>query len=317
MKIGVLDSGYASYSIEQKYLNKYGFELEVFGNHYGEMSGKIEFSKDKTGLFIRQTEIDNFFLDRCPDLKAIVRYGIGYDNIDLEAAKGHGVKVANVQGYATNSVSDHAMALMYSCLRALPQGKEDINHWFGKPPITDIFELFDKTLGIIGLGRIGSRFASNCRHIFKRVLAVDPYIAKVKFRKAGAFRSELNELLSESHVISLHCNLTKETYHLINRETIGMMKNRPIIINTARGPVMNERDVWWALNENRIHSAGIDVWEDEPLTSKQRSLKDHSRVVSTGHYAWYSEYSSLELQKRAAENMIGLLIGKNIPDRLI
>ncbi len=317
MKIGVLDSGYISYSIEEQHVKKYGYELEVFRDHYGNISEKIEFSKDKTGLFIRQTEIDKFFLDQCPELKAIVRYGIGYDNINLEEAKAHRVKVANVQGYATNCVSEHAMALMFACLRSLPKGMVDIHNRFGKPPVPDIFELHDKTLGIIGLGRIGSRFASNCRHIFKRVLAADPYIAEVKFRKVGAIRSELNELLAESHVISLHCNLTKETYHLINRETIGMIKNRPIIINTARGPVMNERDVWCALNENRIHSAGIDVWEDEPLTSKQRSLTDHSRVVSTGHYAWYSEYSSLELQKRAAENMVGLLKGKNVPDQII
>jgi len=317
MKIGVLDSGYKSYAFEEKILKENGFEIEVFRDHYGNRNDKIEFSKDKVGLFIRQTEIDKNFLGQCPDLKAIVRYGIGYDNINLEVAKTCRVKVANVQGYATQSVSDHAMALMFACLRALPKGKRDITRRFGKPPIDDIFELSDKTLGVIGLGRIGSRFASKCRLIFDRIIAVDPYVPDARFRRSGATRTSLNELLSESQVISLHCNLTEETHHLVNRETISRMRKRPILINTARGPVMNEKDILQALNEGRIHSAGIDVWEDEPLTARQKSLVNHPGIISTGHYAWYSDRSSLELQKRAAENMIGLLMGRKVPDRLV
>lgn len=317
MIIGVLDAGYDSYSIEQQYVNKYGFVLKVFEDHFGEISEKIDFSRNKIGLFIRQTEINKNFIDQCPELKAIVRYGIGYDNINLEEAKAHNIKVANVQGYATNCVSDHAMALMFACLRALPKGETDIHNRFGKPPVPDIFELYDKTLGVIGLGRIGTRFVSNCFPLFKRILAVDPYVAERKFKRAGVIRSDLNELLTESHVISIHCNLTRETYHLINRETIGLMIKRPIIINTARGPVMDEKDLLWALKEDKIHSCGIDVWENEPITSKQRSLTNFPRVISTGHYAWYSDHSSMELQKKAAKNMIGLLKGKNVPDQLV
>ncbi|MBR9998353.1 MAG: C-terminal binding protein [Cyclobacteriaceae bacterium] len=316
MKIGVLDSGYDSYELEQKFVKKFGYELEIFEDHFGSIDDKVEFSRDKTGLFIRQTLIDSAFLEQCPQLRAIVRYGIGYDNINLAEAKARHVKVANVQGYATYCVSDHAMALLFACLRSLPRGEEDIHKRFGKPPIQDIFELHDKTLGIIGLGRIGSRFALNCHPLFKKVLGVDPYISEVKFKKAGVIRTGLKELLTESHVISIHCNLTEETHHLINRETIAMMKNKPVIINTARGPVTDERDILWALNDKRIHSAGIDVWEDEPLTPKQRPLTDHPRVISTGHYAWYSDNSSRELQKKAAVNMIGLLQGKKVPDRL-
>jgi len=317
MKIGVLDSGYKSYAIEEKILKENGFMLEVFRDHYGKKIDKIKFSQDKTGLFIRQTEIDKDFLDHCPVLKAIVRYGIGYDNINLEEAEMHRVKVANVQGYATQSVSDHALALMFSCLRALPIGRRDITRRFGKPPIDDIFELSDKTLGVIGLGRIGTCFTTKCRTIFKRIIAVDPYVPESKFRKAGAIRSSLNELLSDSHVISLHCSLTEETHHLIKRETISLMKKRPILINTARGPIINENDLQQALIEDKIHSAGIDVWEDEPLTYRQKPIVNHPKVISTGHYAWYSNRSSLELQKKAAENMMGLLLGRNVLDRLI
>jgi D-3-phosphoglycerate dehydrogenase len=316
MKIGVLDSGYASYSIEKDLLKEYGFGLEIFGGHFGDQERKIEFAKDKVGLFIRQTEIDKAFLDALPHLKAIVRYGVGYDNINLFEAKAHGVKVANVQGYATYCVADHAMALMFSCLRSLPKGEQDIYDRFGKPSVPDIFELHDKTLGIIGLGRIGSRFALCSSPLFKKVLAVDPYVDDARFFNTGAIRTDLSGLLSSSHVISIHCSLTDKSFHLINRESINSMKNRPVIINTARGPIINEKDLLRALEEDRIHSAGIDVWEDEPVTSKQESLISHPRVISTGHYAWYSENSAIELQRRAAENMLALLGGTTIPDQL-
>jgi D-3-phosphoglycerate dehydrogenase len=317
MKIGVLDSGYADYIQEEKIVGEAGYELEVFKDHFGSIGDKIEFARDKTGLFIRQSPIDKRFLEACPDLKAIVRYGIGYDNISLADARTREVKVANVQGYATFCVAEHAMALMFACIRSLPIGESDIHARFGKPPRSDIFELHDKTLGIIGLGRIGGRFALNCRPLFSKILAVDPYISPEKFTHAGVIKSELDELLPESHIISLHCNLTEETFHLINRTTISRMQKRPIIINTARGPVMNEADILWALKKNLLHSAGIDVWEDEPLSEKQQSLIGHPRVVPTGHYAWYSDNSSKELQKKAAENMVGLLQEKFVPDRLV
>lgn len=317
MKIGVLDSGYESYDIERKYIRKYGFDLEVFRNQFGEIRDKIKFAQDKTGLFIRQTEIDKIFLDRCNGLKAIVRYGIGFDNIDLEEAKAHGVKVANVRDYATNCVAEHAMAMIFSCLRSIPKGESDILDRYGKPPRPDIFELYDKTLGIIGLGRIGTRLALFCSPLFGKVLANDPYITNDRFQKAGVLKSSLKDILEKSHVISIHCNLTKETHHLINAETIRQMKNKPILINTSRGPVIEEASLLKAFEENRIHSAGIDVWEDEPVTYRQQPLIDHPRVISTGHYAWYSEYSIKELQRRAALNMIGLLRNKNVSDRLI
>lgn len=317
MKIGVLDSGYTDYTLEEKTVGEAGYELEVFNDHFGSIRDKVEFSRDKTGLFIRQTAINARFLAACPDLKAIVRYGIGYDNINLADAAARDVKVANVQGYATYCVAEHAMTLMFACLRSLPAGEAGIYERFGKPPRSDIFELHNKTLGIIGLGRIGSRFALNCRPLFRNIMAVDPYRAPEEFTQSGVVKAELDELLSGSHIISLHCNLTEETLHLINRAAIGRMRERPVIINTARGPVMREEDVLWALNENLIHSVGIDVWEDEPVSVKQDPLIRHPRVISTGHYAWYSDASSMELQKRAAENMVGLLQGKHVPDRLV
>jgi D-3-phosphoglycerate dehydrogenase len=316
INIGVLDTGYKSYSVESKILSDYGYELYIYTGEKDDVKGKMHFAGDKTGLFIRHTNINRQFLDQLPDLKVIIRYGIGYDNIDLQEASAHGVRVANVQGYATHSVSDHAMALMFGCIRAITAGENYMHKSFGTPPREDIFELHDKVLGIIGLGRIGTCFAQKAGALFQNVLAVDPYVRKSHFDRYGVKRTDLFTLLSSCHVISIHCNLTDETFHMIDNQAFEHMKHRPVLINTARGAIINEADLLNALHKGLIHSAGIDVWECEPPAEKQQPVINHPFVISTGHFAWYSEYSSLELQKRAAENMVALLQNKNIPDAL-
>ena len=316
IKIGILDTGYKSYTIETGILSDYGFKLFFYNGEKEDLKSKILFASDKTGLFIRHTVIDREFLDQLPDLKVIIRYGIGYDNIDIPEATAHEVKVANVQGYATHSVSDHTMALMFGCIRAIPAGEECLHEVFNKPPREDIFELHDKVLGIIGLGRIGSCLAMKTRALFREIVAVDPYVPDSHFDKTGVKRTNLATLLSSSHVISIHCNLTAETFHLIDNHSFESMKLRPVLINTSRGAIINEADLISALQRELIHSAGIDVFENEPPTEKQEPVIRHPNVISTGHFAWYSEYSSLELQKRAAENMVALLQKKVIADAL-
>jgi len=117
-------------------------------------------------------------------------------------------------------------------------------------------------------------------------------------------------------VISIHCNLTEETRHLLGPEKFRLMKRKPVIINTSRGGVIDEGGLLEALNTGKIHSAGIDVYQDEPLTDKQSGLISHPRIISTGHYAWYSDRSSVELQRRAALNLLNLLKGNPVEDSL-
>jgi D-3-phosphoglycerate dehydrogenase len=206
--------------------------------------------------------------------------------------------------------------LVYACVRSISLGSQQIRTIFSKPPIDDIFELNDKTAGIIGLGRIGSCFSSKARYLFKEVLAYDPYISDNKFIEVGAKKTDLNTLLGRCHVISIHCNLTDETRHIINNAAFVQMKNRPVLINTARGPVVCQEALVEALDNNVLHSAGVDVFEDEPPSEKQEPLFNHPRAIVTGHYAWYSDTSVQVLQHRAADNLIKLLTGQYIEDQL-
>jgi D-3-phosphoglycerate dehydrogenase len=316
MEIVILDSGYRSYDFERKIFEESGFSLKIHPEYKGNPSEKKEFAKNADGLLVRHTVIDEAFLSGMKNLKAVVRYGVGYDNIDVEACSRHAVRVANVQGYANNSVSDHALALMLSCSRAMWNPGLQLMKGFGAPPVQDVFELNDKVLGIIGIGRIGSTLCRKAGSLFSKIIACDPYKPEEHFSKLGAKRVTLTELLEAADVISLHCNLTPETKHLLDWEKFNRMKKKPVVVNTSRGEVIDETALLNALDAGIIHSAGIDVFENEPLTDKQSEIAGHPRTICTGHYAWYSDRAAEELQRRAALNLLGFLTGKPVEDAL-
>ncbi len=316
MKIVILDSGYKSYSFEKELFEQNGFQLEIHPSYKGDKKEKMIFAASADGILVRHTPIDEEFLSCMKNLKAVVRYGVGYDNVDVDACTRHGIRVANVQGYASHAVSDHALALLLSCSRGLWNPSAQVAQKFAAPPCDDIFELHDKTLGIIGLGRIGSELCRKALPLFAGVVASDPYKPDEHFEKAGARKTTLNELLEKSHVISIHCNLTNETRKLIDANAFAKMKNKPVLINTSRGEVVDEKSLLDALNIGIIHSAGIDVFENEPAGESQLPILNHPRTICTGHYAWYSDYSAVELQKRAALNLFNFLTGNPVEDWL-
>ncbi len=171
----IIDTGYASYEYERKVLEEASYVLDIFQGKRHDRQGKMAFAKNAIGLLCRWTRIDAEFLDAAPTLKAVVRYGVGHDSIDLSAAMTRGVRVANVQGYANHSVSDHALALMFACVRALPLRQKVFKTQFTTPPRERLFEFHDKTLGIIGLGRIGMAVVKMALGFGMQILGYDPF----------------------------------------------------------------------------------------------------------------------------------------------
>ena len=316
MEIVIIDSGYKSYDFEKELFQKHGFQLKIYPLYKGDRNQKMQFAQNAVGLLVRHTEVNDEFLSKCKNLKAIVRYGVGFDNIDVNACSRFGVKVANVQGYANHSVSDHALAMLLACSRGMWNTTNQLLNKFAAPPVDDVFELHDKTLGIIGLGRIGSELAKKTKPLFKEIIATDPYKTEEHFKALQVKKLDLEEVLKKSHVISLHCNLTNETNQIINTAAFKKMENCPIIINTSRGETIDEKALLDALNQKIIHSAALDVFANEPTTTKQEELIKHERTICTGHYAWYSDRAAQELQKRAAKNLLNLLRGIHIEDSL-
>ncbi|MDX1639297.1 MAG: NAD(P)-dependent oxidoreductase [Balneolaceae bacterium] len=309
-KVVLLDPGIASPSYERVLFQQHGYDFQVFDGKKGDYHKKLEVASDAVGLLIRFTEIDEHFLQHTPDLKAIARYGVGYDNIDLEACTRHGVRCANVQGYGNHSVSDHALALILATIRQLIPGQHRIYENFSAPPSEDIPELHEMTLGIIGLGRIGGTMAEKAVPLFDSVIASDPYVDQEKFREKGVANVSLDELLRESHVISIHCNLTEETRQMLNEDAFWQMGKRPVVVNTARGGIIQEEALLSALDNDRIRGAGLDVFQTELPEELNRDLVEHPRVIATGHYAWFSSRAQTELQKRTADNLLAMLRGE-------
>jgi D-3-phosphoglycerate dehydrogenase len=314
-RVVVLDAGYESYAQEEEILVAAGARFEVFPGDRHDRRGKMEFARGACGVFVRWTIVDEEFLSAVPGLRAIVRYGVGYENVDLGAATRHGVRVSNVQGYANHSVSDHALALILACARGLRVGSDVgyLRKRYTAPPAAFVPELRDMTLGIVGLGRIGGTLCVKAQGLFRRILACDPYVPEERFRTLGATRCEFDRILEENDVLSLHCTLTDETRLLIGERAFARLRPTAILINTSRGPVVDEEALLRALKEGRLHAAGLDVFCDEPPLENRDELLAHPRVIATGHYAWYSSSSSRELQRRAAENMAAMLRGE-IPE---
>jgi D-3-phosphoglycerate dehydrogenase len=313
-QVAILDTGYESYEYEQDLFAQHGFELIIYKGEARNKQAKYEFASEASGLLVRELLIDQDALGIMPRLEAIVRYGVGYDNIDLETTKKRNIRVANVQGYANHSVSDHALALLLACTRDLEDSRRGT---FSKPSRSDVLELHDKTLGIIGIGQIGSQFALKAAPLFQQVLAFDPYKTSDYISRYGAQKVELSTLLNECHAISLHCNLTQETRHMISSEALAAMKKRPVIVNTSRGGVIEEKSLLEALNSGKVHSAGLDVFEKEPPGEDQRELMEHPHVAYTPHIAWYSQNSIVTLQRKAARNLVNLLNGLQVDDELL
>ena len=312
-RVVILDTGYESYDVESEILVRESVVLDAFAGARHDMAGRLAFARDAVGVMIRWSEFDSTAFNALPALRYLVRYGVGYDNVDVAAASARGVVVCNVQGYASHSVSDHALSLILASVRNLREGMALLWESFGKPPRVQMPDLKDLTLGIVGLGRIGGTLSTKCRGLFRRIIACDPYVPSARFQECGAEQVDFPGLLAQADVVSIHCNLTDETRGLFDGTALCHMRPGAILVNTARGPVVDEDALLESLEAEHLYAAGIDVFCDEPPRENRRALLAHPHVVATGHYAWHSSDAGQELQRRAAENMAAMLRGE-IPD---
>jgi D-3-phosphoglycerate dehydrogenase len=233
--------------------------------------------------------------------KLIVRYGIGVDNVDLGAARHRGIPVCNVPAYCLDEVADHAMALLLDATRRISANGRLVREggWGLDGPLDRMKTLRDMTVGIIGFGRIGREVAARLSSFKCRTLAHDPYVPRSEFESLGVRSVAIDLLLAESDAVTLHCPSSPITRHLIGREAIAKMKPGAILINVARGDVIDTDALVEAVQSGRISAAGLDVTDPEPppADSPLRSLAD---VVVTSHIASASTRAVRTLRETAA-----------------
>lgn len=250
---------------------------------------------------VNKVKLDENILRQLPNLKLIQLTATGMDNIDKEAAKALGIEVKNVAGYSTESVTEHFFLLLLSAMRALKDYHQSVadGSWqkdgrfcLTEPPV---FELYGKTLGIIGVGNIGKTITKIAQNFGMEVLWAERQGKTPRNEQYTAF----DKVLAQSDIIALTCPLTPETKHLVNEDFVSNLRKKPLLINMARGAVVDSQAVYEAIESNRIMGFATDVFENEPPLANDPLLKitNHPRVIYTPHIAWASEYAQDKLWK--------------------
>jgi D-3-phosphoglycerate dehydrogenase/C-terminal binding protein len=281
------------------------------------LTGEIE---EADALIVFHTiRISASSIRRLQKCRAIVRCGVGYDNVDLAAAGAKGIYVCNVPDYGTEEVADHAMALMLACARGLPLTEKGLRktlapwNFLAASPLR---RLAGATLGIIGLGRIGTAVALRAKGFRLKIVACDPYLPDGYDKALGVTMLPLNELMAVSDIVSVHTPLTPETTQIVGAAQLAKMKPYGILINTARGKCVDVQAVAESLRDGKIGGAGLDVLPDEPPAKDDPIVRlwqqDDSPVnlIVTPHNAFYTEQSREEMRTKAAMEVRRVLIGE-------
>ena len=293
-------------------------DLEIIEARVKTEDDMIELMADADGAQVEVWPLTSRrVLENCPKLKVVSRFGVGVDSIDLDAATELGVLVCNVPGFNTSEVADHAMAMlltltrrMYDAVRTTKAGA-----WSEDPRLTgqyysSVRRIAGHTVGIIGFGNIGRAFANRIRGFGPaRIIAHDPYVSQLTGDLYGVEMVSLEELLGAADYVTIHTSATEETHHLINRDTLKLMKSTALLVNTARGPIVDGDALAEALGNGQIEAAALDVTEVEPIAADSPLLSLPNCIV-TPHVAGFSSVFLQDCAIRQAENIIFALTGR-------
>ncbi len=303
----IADDRYPHYNEETAVLSAIGAKIiTVKSQSVADLIGACQAAD---GIIVNLAPISAKVIDALNRCRIISRYGVGYDNVDVPAATAKQIWVANVPDYCGEDVSDQAMALLMSCIRKVALRDRQV-----RAGIWDIqsagpeWRIQGKTLVFFGFGQIARILHRKLGGFqLKRVLVYDPFLDEAAIRALGAAKTDWDTALREGDFFSIHMPLNDKTRGMFNEAAFSKMKPTAIIINTSRGPIIDERALYRALTEHQINSAGLDVFEKEPV-NHDNPLLTLDNITVSGHTGWYMEESQTELKRKAAENVRDALI---------
>jgi D-3-phosphoglycerate dehydrogenase len=312
-RVIITDLNFATIEPERRVLSRIGASVTKYSCK--DENDVIRVGKDADALLVQYAPITERVINRLERVRAIGRYGIGVDNIDLHAATQRGIQVVNVI-YAIYDVADHTVAMLLAIGRKIPFIYEATKamRWDWKE-FQPIMRLKGSKAGIIGFGRVGMEVAKRLTGFGMILLGYDPFVSERVFKDVGVEKAELEKLLSESDYITLNSALSKENVHMIDEPQLRMMKKTAFVINTSRGQLINESALIKALRGGWIAGAALDVLEKEPPTAENPLIRMEN-VIMSPHLAWYSESSVLEIQTMCAEDVARILVGEK-PTNLV
>jgi D-3-phosphoglycerate dehydrogenase / 2-oxoglutarate reductase len=304
-RVVITDCDHGSIEEEKEEVRRIGAELILA--QVQEENDLIQACEQADGLLDQYALLTRKVFENLPRCKVVSRYGVGVDSVDLKAATDLGIVVANVPDYCMDEVANQTIAMMLALIRkvAFFDRKVKSGQWDFRQGIP-IHRVKGKTMGLIGSGRIGLEVARRIAAFGVEVIAFDPYIKEVP---EGVTLKDFDTVLKESDFISVHCPLNDSTRHLIGEKEFKKMERKPLLINTSRGPIVNEEALNQALKEGLISGVGLDVLEKEPPDS-QSPLLTMENVILSPHISFYSVESISELKRRTAKNVVDVLSGR-------
>ena len=313
-RVLVTDHGFPNLDHEKRILTAAGAELVVAQCKTPEEVTAA--AKDADALLVQWATVNAAVIAGLTRCKVIVRYGIGVDNVDLAAAKAKGIAVCNVPDYGVREVAEHAVALALALARQLPSIDRRLRGGTWKiTPDRPMPALHDSTFATAGFGRIARAAHEMMRGFGGQRIAYDPYVTKEAMAAAGVAKVELDALFAQADILSLHLPMTPETKHFVSAARLTQMRKTAIVVNTARGPLVDTVALAAALQAGTIAGAGIDVYEKEPI-EKDHPLLGCPGALLTSHVAWYSESSIPRLQQLAAEEVVRGLRGEPLKNQV-
>ena len=312
-KIVVTDYTFPALEVEESVLQPLGFEL--VSGQCKTPEALIALVADADAVITQFAPVNASVIAAMQKAKVIVRYGIGVDNVDLEAARQRGIPVCNVPDYCIDEVADHTLAFMLSVTRQVVQNTLYIRDgkWGLATGLDPLRTMRDQTVGIVGFGRIGREVAARLAPFKSRRLVFDPVLAPETIREHGCEPVTLEEILAESDIVSLHCPSSAQTRKLLNADSIRAMKKGAIVINLARGDLIDTQALVSALESGHLAAAALDVCDPEPIPADS-PLRSMPNVITASHIASASPKSVRTLRLTAARIAAMAVNGEQLPN---
>lgn len=314
-RVVITDFGFPDVGFERKIVEAAGGKLEAL--QCKTEQEVIEAAQEADALLVQFAPITRTVIEALTRCKVIVRYGVGYDNVDVEAARGCGIIVCNIPDYCIDEVADHTFGLALALTRQILEINEQVRHgiWKNTPP-RPMMASRKMSFVAIGFGRVAQAVLKRAQACGFSIATSDPYLGKQGESNLPVLNLRLNQALETADVLSLHAPLNEHTRHMINAHTLALIKPTSFLVNTARGGLVDGLALADALSLGQLAGAALDVFEQEPLPA-DHPLRTCPNVLLSSHVAWYSESSGLELQKMAAEEAIRALRHQPLNSRIV
>jgi D-3-phosphoglycerate dehydrogenase len=313
--IVVTDYKFPDLALEQAAAEHAGCDL--IGHHCESEAELIAAVTDADAVITQFARLSAPVLAAMTRARAIVRYGIGVDNVDLDAARQHGIPVANIPDYCIDEVADHTLSFILAMTRQVVTHTADLRagHWRLAVPVSGMKVLRDQTVGLVGFGRIGREVAARLLAFKCRVLVYDPMVPEAEIQRLGALSVPLTQLLAESDIVSLHCPSTPATRHIIGPAALAAMKPSALLVNVARGDLVDTHALLDALQSGHLGAAALDVFDPEPLPL-EHALRTLPNVVIAPHIASVSVTAVQALRQGAIARAVAAVRGQ-LPDNVV